>query len=592
MRDFIKYTLATITGIILASFLLFFLSTIVFFGLVSSTETEVVIRDNSVLRLKLNGELKDRVLSDDTFSFLLGKDQINYGLEDILDAINKATTNEQIKGIYIEAGNLSTSYSSLWEIREALSKFKEAGKFIISYADHYTQGLYYLVSVSNKVILNPQGMIFWAGLSSNPIYFKDLLSKIGVEMQVFKVGTYKSAVEPYISNEMSNENKEQLTALLDNTWKNVLTSVSEDRKISVDSLNYLADQMLMFQPTETLLTNHVVDTLLYKTEVEALINSHLGVDTDKKMNYVSVNDMAKFKQKTPKDRSGNLLAVYYASGEIIDEAPAYSMQASDYIIGNKMVKELKKIEEDKHIKAVVLRVNSPGGSAYASEQIWKAVKDLKKKKPVIVSMGDYAASGGYYISSAADTILATPTTLTGSIGIFGMYPNTKEITQKIGIHIGSVKTNQFSDFGVIGRGLDKEEQALMQAHVNRGYDLFLARCAEGRKTTPNEIHKVAEGRVWTGEMAKELNLVDNLGGLEAAIQLAAEKAEIDAYTLMSYPEKESLLTTLLKSSNSSVIKAIIKQEPLFQIYNPIHLINHLKSGNLLQARLPLELNIK
>ena len=203
MRDFIKYTLATITGIILASFLLFFLSTIVFFGLVSSTETEVVIRDNSVLRLKLNGELKDRVLSDDTFSFLLGKDQINYGLEDILDAINKATTNEQIKGIYIEAGNLSTSYSSLWEIREALSKFKEAGKFIISYADHYTQGLYYLASVSNKVILNPQGMIYWAGLSSNPIYFKDLLSKIGVEMQVFKVGTYKSAVEPYISNEMS-----------------------------------------------------------------------------------------------------------------------------------------------------------------------------------------------------------------------------------------------------------------------------------------------------------------------------------------------------------------------------------------------------
>ncbi|NLZ72388.1 MAG: signal peptide peptidase SppA [Bacteroidales bacterium] len=592
MKDFLKFTLATITGIILSTILLFFLGTIVVFGIISSADTEVILKDNSILRLKLSGELEDRVLTDNTWQSLLGKEQNDYGLEDVLHAIKKAKEEDKIKGIYIDAGSLNTYFGSLWEIREALTDFKESGKFIISYADFYTQGLYYLSSVSDKVILNPQGGVNWSGLSSNPIYYKNLLNKLGIEMQVFKVGTYKSAVEPFISDEMSEENREQLTALLGNTWNNLLTSVSRDRQISIDSLNLLANQMPQLQPAETILASNLVDTLLYKTEVDALLKEELDIDADKKLNFIGINQMAKVRESTPKDKSGNLLAVYYASGDIIDNEPSFSLQSTNYIIGSKVVKDLKKLEENKHIKAVVFRVNSPGGSAYASEQIWKAIKDLKKKKPVIVSMGDYAASGGYYISSAADTILATPTTLTGSIGIFGMYPNTEELTKKIGINVGSVKTNRFSDFGLIGRGLNKEEQALLQLNVNRGYDLFLARCAEGRKTTPEEIHKIAEGRVWTGEMAKELNLVDGIGGLELAVKLAAEKAELDSYTVTSYPAKESMFNLLLKSTNSSVLKTIQDKEILFHFFNPIHLLNSLNEGSYIQARLPFDLNIQ
>ncbi len=592
MKDFLKFTLATITGIVLSTILLFFIGTILVFGIISSSDTEVILKDNSILQLKLSGDLEDRVLTDNTWQSFLGKEGIDYGLEDILHAIKRAKEEDKIKGIYIDAGSLSTYYGSLWEIREALSDFKESGKFIVSYADFYSQGLYYLSSISDQVILNPRGGVNWSGLSSNPIYFKSLLNKLGVEMQIFKVGTYKSAVEPFISDEMSKENREQLTALLGNTWKNLLTSVSEDRKISIDSLNLMANEMARLQPTETILASNMVDTLLYKTEVDALLKEKLGIDSDDKLNFIGISQMAKVRESTPKDKSGNLLAVYYASGDIIDNEPSFSLQPTNHIVGSKVVKDLKKLEENKHIKAVVFRVNSPGGSAYASEQIWKAIKDLKKKKPVIVSMGDYAASGGYYISSAADTILATPTTLTGSIGIFGMYPNTEGLTEKIGINVGSVKTNRFSDFGMIGRGLDKDEQALMQLNVNRGYDLFLARCAEGRKTTPDEIHKIAEGRVWTGEMAKELNLVDGIGGLELAVKLAAEKAELDSYTVTSYPAKENMLSLLLKSSNSSVLKAISNKEVLFHLYNPLNFLNSLTEGSYIQARLPFDLNIQ
>lgn len=592
MKDFLKFTLATITGIVLSTILLFFIGTILVFGIISSSDTEVILKDNSILQLKLSGDLEDRVLTDNSWQSFLGKEGIDYGLEDILHSIKRAKEEDKIKGIYIDAGSLSTYYGSLWEIREALSDFKESGKFIISYADFYSQGLYYLSSISDQVILNPHGGVNWSGLSSNPIYFKNLLNKLGVEMQIFKVGTYKSAVEPFISDEMSKENREQLTALLGNTWKNLLTSVSEDRKISIDSLNLLADEMARLQPTETILASNMVDTLLYKTEVDALLKEKLGIDSDDKLNFIGISQMAKVRESTPKDKSGNLLAVYYASGDIIDNEPSFSLQPTNHIVGSKVVKDLKKLEENKHIKAVVFRVNSPGGSAYASEQIWKAIKDLKKKKPVIVSMGDYAASGGYYISSAADTILATPTTLTGSIGIFGMYPNTEGLTEKIGINVGSVKTNRFSDFGMIGRGLDKDEQALMQLNVNRGYDLFLARCAEGRKTTPDEIHKIAEGRVWTGEMAKELNLVDGIGGLELAVKLAAEKAELDSYTVTSYPAKENMLSLLLKSTNSSVLKAISNKEVLFHLYNPLNFLNSLTEGSYIQARLPFDLNIQ
>ena len=386
MKDFFKFTLATVTGIILSSIVLFFIGIMVIFGIVSSSDTETVVKKNSVMMLDLNGILVERTQEslENVLSMLTGDNSNVYGLDDILASIKKAKENENIKGIYIQASALGSPYASLQAIRNALTDFKESGKFIVAYSDGYTQGLYYLSSVADKVILNPKGMIEWRGIASAPIFYKDLLQKVGIEMQIFKVGTYKSAVEPFIATEMSPANREQVTEFIGSIWGQVVSGVSDSRNISPDSLNAYADRMLMFYPAEESVKCGLADTLIYKNNVRDYLKQLANVDKDDRLPILGLDDMINVKKNVPKDKSGDIVAVYYASGEITDQSG--SAASEDGIVGNKVIRDLRKLKDDKDVKAVVLRVNSPGGSAFASEQIWHAVKELKAEKPVIVSM--------------------------------------------------------------------------------------------------------------------------------------------------------------------------------------------------------------
>ena len=586
MKDFLKFTLATVTGIILSSIVLFIISMVTLFGIMSASDTETIVKKNSVMMLDLNGTLVERTQEDPLgiLSQLLGDGSNTYGLDDILSSIQKAKENENIKGIYLQANSLGTSYASLQEIRNALLDFKESGKFVIAYADSYTQGLYYLSSAANKVLLNPKGMIEWRGIASAPLFYKDLLQKIGVEMQVFKVGTYKSAVEPFIATEMSPANREQVTTFITSIWGQVTEGVSTSRNISVDSLNVYADRMLMFYPAEESVKCGLADTLIYRNDVRNYLKKLVEINEDDNLPILGLGDMMNVRKNVPKDKSGNIVAVYYASGEITDYPS--SATSEDGIVGSKVIRDLRKLKDNDDVKAVVLRVNSPGGSAFASEQIWHAVKELKTKKPVIVSMG------GYYISCVADTIVAEPTTLTGSIGIFGMIPNVKGLTDKIGLSYDVVKTNKYADFGNIMRPFNEDEKSLLQMMITEGYDTFVTRCAEGRHMTKEAIEKIAEGRVWTGETAKELGLVDELGGIDKALDIAVAKAGIEGYTVVSYPEKQDFLSSLLDTKPTNYLESQLLKSKLGEYYQQFGLLKNLQEQSMIQARIPFELNIK
>lgn len=591
MKDFFKFTLATVTGIILSGIILFILGIVTFFGIASSADSETIVKKNSIMMLDLNGTLVERTQETPFafFSEIMGDKENVYGLDDILSSIKKAKENENIKGIYIQASALGASYASLQAIRNALVDFKTSGKFIVAYGDVYSQKLYYLSSVADKVLLNPKGMLQWTGLSATPIFYKDLLKKIGVEMQIFKVGTYKSAVEPFNSTEMSPANREQVTVFLNSIWNQVLEGVSTSRHLSKDSLNNYADRMLMFSPAEETVACGLADTLIYRNDVKDYLKKMAQVKEDDPLRILGLHDMINVKRNVPKDKSGNIVAIYYATGEIVDAA---QNGTDNLIVGNKVIKDLRKLKDDDDIKAVVFRVNSPGGSAFASEQIWNAVKELKAKKPVIVSMGDYAASGGYYISCLADTIVAEPTTLTGSIGIFGIVPNAKELTDKIGLSYDMVKTNKFADFGNLMRPFNDDEKLLMQAMINRGYEIFVSRCAEGRGMSKEAIKKIAEGRVWTGEKAKELGLVDILGGIDTAMEIATKKAGIENYTVISYPEKESWLSHLFNDTPNNYIESKLLNSKLGEYYQQFGLLKNLSDRSMIQARIPFELSLK
>ena len=592
MKDFLKFTLATVTGIILSSIVLFIIGMVTLFGIMAASDTETIVKKNSVMILDLNGTLVERTQEDPLgiLSQLFNDDSNTYGLDDILSSIKKAKENEDIKGIYLQANSLGTSYASLQEIRNALLDFKESGKFVIAYADSYTQGLYYLSSAADKVLLNPKGMIEWRGIASTPLFYKDLLQKIGVEMQIFKVGTYKSAVEPFIATEMSPANREQVTTFISSIWSQVTEGVSASRNIPVDSLKAYADRMLMFYPAEESVRCGLADTLVYRNDVRDYLKRLVDIDEDDNLSMLGLGDMINVRKIVPKHKSGNIIAVYYASGEITDYPG--SATSEEGIVGSKVIRDLRKLKDNDDVKAVVLRVNSPGGSAFASEQIWYAVKELKTKKPVIVSMGDYAASGGYYISCGADTIVAEPTTLTGSIGIFGMVPNVKELTDKIGLSYDVVKTNKYADFGNIMRPFSEGEKALLQMMVAEGYDTFITRCAEGRHTTKEAIEKIAEGRVWTGEAAKELGLVDELGGIDKALDIAVAKARVGGYTIVSYPEKKDVLSSLLDTKPTNYVESQLLKSKLGEYYRQFGLLTNLKEQSMIQARVPFELNIK
>lgn len=588
MKDFLKYMLATILGLIATATLFVILGIISLAGMVASSSSAPNIQKESVFVLELKGNIIERYQASPLEQFL-GEELPTYGLDDLLAAIKKAQDNEKILGIYLHPQVFACSPASLQSIRRALVDFKQSGKFLVAYGDSYTQEGYYLASAADKVIVNPSGNISWYGLSVQTMFFKDLLDKLGVEMQIFRVGTYKSAVEPFISTQMSEANRMQNQAFANSIWGQILNEVATSRNLPADSLNRLADRNMDFQLAETYVQNGMADTLMYQDQVLSYLKEITETDEDSKLRTVSLDDMINTQTLTPKDKSGNIIAVYYAYGDIDGSTSAY-----DGIHSEKVCKDLRKLREDESVKAVVLRVNSPGGSAYGSEQIWREVTLLKEQKPVIVSMGDYAASGGYYISCAADWIVAEPTTLTGSIGIFGMIPNAQKlVTEKIGIRMDGVKTNQLADMGNLTRPFTPEETNLIQQMVNNGYELFTRRCAEGRNIPLDELKRIAEGRVWTGEMAKDIRLVDELGGLDAAIAVAKERAEVDSYTLVSYPQKQDFLSLLLQTNTERYISQKL-QGQLGQFgtwYHSLSLLKNLGERDYLQARIPFILNI-
>ena len=585
MKDFFKFTLATITGIIVSCVVLFFVSILILFSMLSSSESETQVRKNSVMMLDMRGMLSERS-QDNPFDMFLSEDETIYGLDDILSSIQKAKENENIKGIYLQAGSMGAGFASIEEIRKALADFKNSGKFIVAYGDQYSQHLYYLASVADKIMLNPQGSIGWYGLASTPIFYKDLLSKIGVEMQVFKVGTYKSAVEPFISTEMSPANREQVAVFLDGIWGQMLSDISESRSVSKEKLNEVADKMLMFYPAEDCVKYGLADTLIYKNDVRNYLKTLIGIDKKDHMPVLTLKDMINVKKNVPKDKSGNIVAVYYAYGDIYSGSSRTDNESNIY--SDEVIRDLRKLKEDEDVKAVVLRVNSPGGSAFGSEQIWYAVTELKKEKPVIVSMGDYAASGGYYISCNADSIVADPTTLTGSIGIFGMFPNASGLFGKLALTTDIVKTNTFSDLGDLSRPMTDSEKALIQGYVERGYQTFLSRCAEGRGMTTEAVNAIGQGRVWTGEQAKERGLVDELGGIELAISTAAGLADLDQYSVTTVSGSKNFLDEFLESQlgegKLSIVKNVLGNE--FEYFKTL---NNIKTNCGIQARMPYDM---
>lgn len=591
MKDFLKYVLATIVGIICTGFLMGMMSLFMFIVMAISSSDTPSVKEGSVLRIQLSGTLNERAKENPFAQYLNSDIAQTQGLDDIISAIKTAQTNDKISGIYLEGGALISDMATAQELRKALADFKKSKKFILAYADNYSQGSYYVASVADNVLVNPSGIVDWHGLASQPIFFTDLLKKVGVKMQVFKVGTYKSAVEPYILTKMSDANREQVSSFVGDIWKNLCADVASSRKISVEGLNAYADHYITFADAKDYVKAHLVDGLAYADEVRTQLRALSKQD---KVNFIAPADLAKLAEKKSGDGT---IAVYYAQGNIVDAVADNSLMSNEsYIVGSKVVEDLDRLANDDDIKAVVLRINSGGGSAYASEQMWRAIQLLKKKKPVVVSMSGMAASGGYYMSCGADYIVAEPTTLTGSIGIFGMIPDASELlTDKLGLHFDMVKTNKSSDFGAQGRAFNADEANVMQQYVNRGYRLFISRVAAGRHISPEQVDRIGQGRVWTGSQALKIKLVDKLGTLDDAIAEAASRAKLKDYDILSTPNKESWVDQLL---NSTVKRDYMEEKlrtTLGVYYAPLQFVgtlNGMSAKDYLQARIYYIPNIK
>lgn len=590
MKQFLKYVAATVTGIVLVAVIMGILSIISLVGLAASSASSTNVEENSVFALSLSGQLQERSDSN-PLAELTGQVGESLGLDDMLSAIRKAKENDDIKGIYIEAGIFAgDSPASMHAIREALLDFKKSGKWIVAYGDSYTQATYYICSVADKLYLNPEGMVDWHGLASTPYFVKDLLAKFGVKVQLCKVGKYKSAPEMLTADGMSEPNREQVTAYLTGVWKVMVNDVSKSRKISADSLNAYADRYVALADQQELVKMKLVDKLLYTDQVKGEIKKMLKIDADDDIKQLSMSDMLNVKGKKKK---GEEVAVYYAYGDIVDSETGGMMQSDHSIVANKVCKDLEKLMKDDDVKAVVLRVNSPGGSAYASEQIWHAITQLKEKKPVVVSMGGYAASGGYYISCNANYIYSEPTTLTGSIGIFGMFPDFSGLlTDKLGVKFDEVKTNKHAAFGTMARPFNTEEMELLGNYIDRGYKLFRKRVAEGRKMPVEKVEEIAQGRVWLGNDALGIKLVDAIGSLDDAVKKAAQLAKLTEYHTNSYPEGDDWLSSLLnKVSNQNYLDEQM-HATLGEYYEPLRFVKSINRQSAIQARLPYYLDIK
>lgn len=589
MKDFLKYTLATVVGIILAGIIMTVISIISVAGMVASEGVAGSVPKNSILRIKLQGEIVDRAGEGSPMDILNQDEQATIGLDQALEALKKAAKNDKVKGIYLEGGSLAAYPADLEELRQGLLEFKESGKWIVAYGDNFSRGAYYLCSVADEVILNPSGMIDWSGMASQPIFFTGLMKKLGVKMQVFKVGTYKSAVEPYINTEMSEANREQVQSFLNSIWNGMVRDVAASRKLSAEALDEMADSTFLFCEADVFVEKKLVDKLGYLSEAKEALKERMELGDDDNLTFTTLADVAAGDNLG--DKVDEEVAVYYAYGEIND-AKATGFSQEHTITTKETITDLQKLREDDDVKAVVIRVNSPGGSAFASEQIWHEIQLLRAEKPVVVSMGAMAASGGYYISCGANKIISEPMTLTGSIGIFGMIPDASELlTEKLGLTFDVVKTNAMSDFGATGRPFNAGESAKMQNFVNRGYELFTSRVAGGRGLAQDSVKVVGEGRVWTGEQALKIGLVDQLGNLDDAVKAAAELAELEKYSIGRYPSPEPWYMGIINKSSNEYMESQMRAA-LGEFYPAFALVRRIGKMNPVQARIPFEPNIK
>lgn len=552
MKKFFTTAFACTLGTLIAGLILVFLSIIAVVGLVASSASsgneQYVPKEKTVLKLNLSGSLQERYVEDPMENLLSQGNSNGVGLDQIRRAIEVATENENIVGIYIDARNLSAMPASTEELRDMLVEFKEkSGKWIYSYADSYTQNDYFLASVSDSIVLNPLGSIDIHGLGGIQMFFPGLLDKMGIEMKIFRVGTYKSAVEPYMCEEMSPANREQTLAYINSIWETFTEDITASRGFSAEHFNAIADSITAIRDGKDMLAFQLADTLMYRPEFDEWLKTKVGVETDEEINFASVAQLASITPESKKSK--NTIAVVYAVGDIVDSGDGG-------IVGESFVPELTKIRKDENIKAVVLRVNSPGGSAYASEQIWAELEAIQAAgKKVVVSMGDMAASGGYYISCGADYIFAENTTLTGSIGVFGTMPVAEELmTEKLGLRFDEARTHKYGNVlngDFLYQGFNQAEEVAVQRMIESTYDLFTRRCAEGRGMEQDSIKLIAEGRVWIGKTAVELGLVDEIGSIDDAIAYAAQLCEVDDYQIATYPAIKNSFDRLMEQLGST-----------------------------------------
>lgn len=594
MKDFFKNVAATIVGLFAFGLIMTILGFICIIGMVASSNSKPALKDNAVMVLKLQGQIEDRS-EDNWLGELTGEQFNNLGMNKILSSIRKAKDEDKVKGIYLETGILETDYATLQEIRNALADFKKSGKWIIAYGDALSQGGYYLASVANKVYVNPEGNVDWHGIASQPQYIKDVAAKFGVHFTVVKVGKYKSYTETYTEDKMSDANREQVSRYISGLWLQMLGDVSKSRNISKDSLNRYADGLMVFDDTKLLKSRKMVDGFCYYDEIRDVVKKQLGLKTDEAINQVDYNDVDMAIDDS--NLMGEEIAVYYCQGSIVRMETPSIYGSEQQIVSTKVIKDLQELADNSQVKAVVLRINSGGGDAYASEQIWRAVKELNKKKPVVVSMGGMAASGAYYMSMGAQYIMAQPTTLTGSIGIFGALPDFSDLmTKKLGFKYDEVKTNRNSAYASAGmsRPWSAEEIATMQNYVNRGYSLFRKRVAEGRKMSTEQVEKIAQGRVWLGTDAKNIKLIDGFGGLSDAIDKAAELAHLSSYQAVEYPALAGWMEQLLDMAGGNKGTYLDEQLRLAlgDLYQPFIMIRNMKEKEPVQAALPYVLNIQ
>lgn len=585
MKQFFKMMFASALGVFVAVGVMMVLSIFVLIVVVSSIGNRPAYtpKPDTVFKIQLDGALSDYV-NENPLALFMGEGENKLALNDVLSSIRKAKENNNIKGIYLESGNLVTGSASLKEIRGALEDFKESGKFVVAYADNYSQGNYYLCSVADKVFLNPQGMLGLVGLASQTMFYKGLLDKIGVDIQVFKVGTYKGAVEPFMLDKLSEANREQIQSYLSSVWQTITEGIADSRKIALTDVNHFANEGMAFSSPDKAVECGLVDELKYRPEAETYVQERAG-QGGAKLRTADLNQLKSMPEvtKEKKDR----IAILYAEGEIMPDTPAspYDMEQR---ITEKMAAELIKLKNNDEVKAVVFRVNSPGGSAFVSEQIWRQVVELKKVKPIVVSMGNVAASGGYYISCAANKIVAEPNTLTGSIGIFGIFPNVSGLLRKLALSTDLVKTNTFADLGDMSRPMTADEKTLLQGYVERGYETFIDRCAQGRDMTPEAVNAVGQGRVWTGEQALERGLVDELGGIETAVRTAASLADLSDYSVLEVSGSKDFFKDFIEKQwgevRLSMVKSVLGDE-----YGYFQQMQTVKSARGIQARLPFDM---